>query len=183
MAESPEVTPRTFEILVVRELRKAGFEVGDVRVHRRTELPEPERGFLLEILLSLGRGGSGWRRRALVACRRQLAAVSGDAVEDVARRLADAPAEAGLLFATSDFASDALAAGAQHGIALLRLVDARSAFDAAGWGTPGHYPIWLPAHLVQLVDRDAAGQPRARLLEAGHAASLAERLAPEGGGR
>lgn len=183
MAESPEVTPRTFEILVVRELRKAGFEVGDVRVHRRTELPEPERGFLLEILLSLGRGGTGWRKRALVACRRQTAAVGGEAVEGVARRLADAPAEVGLLFATSDFAPDALAAGARHGIALLRLVDARSAFDAAGWGTPGHYPIWLPAHLVQLVDRDAAGQARARLLEAGHAQSLVERLEPEGGRR
>lgn len=183
MPESPEVTPRTFEILVVRELRKAGFEVGEVSVHRRTELPEPERGFLLELLLALGLGGTGWRKRALAACRRQTAAVGGAAVEDVSRRLADAPAEVGLLFATSDFAPDALAAGARHGIALLRLVDARSAFDAAGWGTPGHYPIWLPAHLVQLVDRDAAGQARARLLEAGHAASLVERLAPEGGGR
>ena len=55
MGELPKVTPEYFQILVVRELRKAGFEVGDVRLHRRSELPEPQRGFVLELTAPLTR--------------------------------------------------------------------------------------------------------------------------------
>jgi restriction system protein len=178
----PDVTPDSFEILVVRELRKVGLEVTDPRVHRRTELPEPQQGFLLELLVWLSR--DTWRQRALVACRRQDGAgtVEREAIDTLAGRLPEAKANVGLLFATAAFAADALAAGEEHGIALLQLVDARAAYDAGGWGDPGHYPIWLPAWLVQLVDRDpASGQARRRLLEAGRAELLTERLRSGGG--
>lgn len=178
MADRPEVTPDYFEILVVRELRKAGFEVTDPRVHRRTELPEPERGFLLELRASLRRGS--WHKRALIACRRQERAIGRESVEDVAGRLTEVEADVGFLFATAPFAPEALAAAEEREIALLRLVDARTAFDTGGWGPPGHYPAWLPAYLVELVDRDLAGQARARLLEAGAAELVMERL--KGGG-
>lgn len=173
MPELPEVTPDYFEILVVRELRKAGLEVTEPRVHRRTELPEPERGFLLELFVWLRR--NAWHKRALIACRRQLGAVGGDAIDAVASHVAEAQADVGLLFATAAFAPDCLAAADARGIALLQLVDAHTAFD-----TNGHYPAWLPAYLVQLVDCDAAGQARARLLEAGQANIILERLRAEG---
>lgn len=178
MADRPEVTPDYFEILVVRELRKAGFEVTDPRVHRRTELPEPERGFLLELRTSLRRGS--WHKRALIACRRQERAIGRESVEDVAGRLTEVEADVGFLFATAPIVPDALAAAEECEIALLHLVDARTAFDTGGWGPPGHYPAWLPAYLVELVDRDLAGQARARLLEAGAAELVMERL--KGGG-
>jgi hypothetical protein len=172
----PEVTPESFEILALRELRKAGFEVTDPRVHRRTELPEPERGFLLELRVWLRR--SGWQKRALIACRRQEGAVGRAALDDLTARLAAAKADAGLLFATAEFTPDAGAAGEEAGIALLRLVDARTAYDAGGWGDPGggHYPSWLPAYLVQIVARDPSGQMRDRLLEAGGADLIVDRL-------
>jgi hypothetical protein len=175
MTDRPTIDPEYFEILVVRELRKIGLEVTEPRVHRRTELPEPERGFLLELRLSLG------RQRALVACRRQDGPVGREAVETVAGRLGEAEADVGLLFASADFTTEAMAAAEERGIALLRLVDARTAYDTGGWGTPGHYPSWLPAYLVQVIDRDAAGQTRARLLEAGRADLVVERLRPKGG--
>jgi hypothetical protein len=178
MADRPEVTPDYFEILVVRELRKAGFEVTDPRVHRRTELPEPERGFLLELRVALSRGT--WHSRALIACRRQDGPVGREAVETAVGRLGEAQADVGLLFAAADFTAEAMAAAEEREIALLRLVDARTAFDTGGWGPPGHYPAWLPAYLVELVDRDLAGQARARLLEAGTAELVMERL--KGGG-
>lgn len=180
MVELPDVTPDYFEILVVRELRKVGLEVTDPRVHRRTELPEPERGFLLELRVSLRR--NTWQKRALIACRRQVGAVGAEAINTLALRLAEAQADVGLLFATADFTPEALAAGDERGIALLRLVDARAAFDTGGWGNPGHYPPWLPAYQVQLVDRGPApgSQARARLLEAGHANIILERLGAEG---
>jgi len=86
-----------------------------------------------------------------------------------------------LLFATADFTPEALAAGDERGIALLRLVDARAAFDTGGWGNPGHYPPWLPAYQVQVVGRGSGGQARARLLEAGQANVILERFKAEGG--
>jgi len=179
MAELPDVTPDYFEILVVRELRKAGLEVTEPRIHRRTELPEPERGFLLELLVWLRR--NGWQKRGLIACRRQVSAVGAEAINTLALHLAEAQAEVGLLFATTDFSPEALAAGGEESIALLRLVDARIAYDTGGWGTPGHYPAWLPAYQVQLVDRGPGGQARARLLEAGQATIILERFRAEGG--
>ncbi len=180
MAEPPEVTPEYFEILVVRELRKAGLEVTEPRVHRRTELPEPERGFLLELLVWLGR--NTWRKRALIACRRQVSAIGPEAIETLTPHLGEAQADVALLFATAAFTPQGLAAADERGIALLQLVDARTAFDTSGWGRGGrgHYPAWLPAYLVQLVDRDAAGQPRSRLLEAGQADIILERLRARG---
>ncbi len=88
-------------------------------------------------------------------------------IESAKRRLPEVPADVALVFATTDFDSDALAAARESGVALLRVVDGRTAYDTSGWNNPGHYPAWLPAYLAQVVDRDIAGQPRARLLEAG----------------
>jgi len=167
MADLPAVTPDYFEILVVRELRKVGFDVGAVRVHRRAELPEPEHGFVLELLVQVSR--PPWRKQALIACRRQEAAISRDVVDSLKSRLRDAAAEVALVFSTVEFSPDALTAGREAGIALLRVVDGHSVFDRSGWGPSGHYPAWLPAYLAQVVDRDSAGQVRSRLLEAGQA--------------
>ena len=165
MSDPPAVTPDYFQILVVRELRKVGFDVGAARVHRRSELPEPERGFVVELQIPLSRSGSTWR--VLAACRRQSGSVGRDVIESVKTRLPEVPADVALVFATSDFTAEAVTAAQEAGVALLRLVDGRSAFDMSGWSTPGHYPAWLPAHMAQLVDRDPAGQPRLRSLEAG----------------
>ena len=161
------MTPDRFEILVVRELRKVGFDLGQVQVHRRSELAEPESGFVLELVVSLRRPGTTWARRALVVCRDQLRPVERDVIESVKARLADAQADAALVFVTTDFSAEAIAAAEETGIVLLRVVDGRTAHD-----TGDHYPAWLPAQLAQLVDRDAAGQPRTRLLEPGQAETL-----------
>jgi len=167
MADLPVVTTDYFEILVVRELRKVGFEVDAVRIHRRAELPEPERGFVLELLALLSR--RPWRKQALIACRRQEAPIPREVVDSLKARLPDAKAEVALVFSTVEFTPDALAAGREAGVALLRVVDGHSVFDASGWGPTGHYPAWLPAYLAQVVDRNGAGQVRSRLLEAGRA--------------
>ena len=170
----PQVTTDYYEILVVRELRKVGLEVANLRIHRRTELPEPERGFLLELRAVLSR--AEWQRTGLIACRRQEGAIGPAAVASVAGRLTEARAEVALLFSTTEFTLEALGAAEKVGVGLLRLVDGRRAFDTGGWGTPGHYPAWLPAYLVEVVDRDVAGQMRYRLLEAGRSDMILDRL-------
>ena len=167
MGELPEVTPEYFRILVVRELRKAGLDVSEPNVLRRSELPEPERGFVLELAIELSRSDPPWRRRALTSCRRQEGPVRRDVIDDLATRLGAARAEVGLIFSTAEFGADALAAAREHGIALLRLVDGRRVFDTSGWGQEGHYPAWLPAYLVQVAAQDAAGLVRYQLLDAG----------------
>src|SRR5881628_707158 len=106
MSELPAVTPEYFQILVVRELRKVGFDVGTVRTHRRSELPEPEQGFVLELAAPLTRAGTTWR--ALVVCRRQASAVETEVIESAKRRLPEVPADVAIVFATADFGSDAL---------------------------------------------------------------------------
>jgi len=170
MSELPKVTPEYFQILVIRELRKAGFDVGDVRIHRRSELPEPQRGFVLELAAPLAH--AGWHKRALLACRQQDDVVTRDAVDSLKSRLGDARADVGILFATAEFHEETVAAAQQSGIALLRVIDGRKAYDGGGYGTPDHYPAWLPAHTVEVVDRDVGGQVCARLLEAGGAAMI-----------
>lgn len=167
MGELPEVTPEYFQILVVRELRKTGFELGEASVRRRAELAEPERGFVLELAIDLRTPPPAEPRRALIVCRRQEGPIRREVVDALQVALVDARADIGLLFSTAEFAPDAVRAGRDNGIALLRVVDGRLAFDPHSWGPTGHYPAWLPAYLTQVVDQDDAGQTRYRLLAAG----------------
>src|SRR5204863_513393 len=163
----PDLTPEHFEILVTRELRKIGLDVSELRTHRCSQLPEPERGYLLE-LKGVVRG-AGWQRRVLIACRRQHHAIVAADVELLREHLQEANAEAGLLFGAADFDPTALTAAQDSPLALLRVTDGRTAFDTSGWGTPGHYPAWLPAYCAQSVERDPLGQPRYQLLASGEA--------------
>jgi hypothetical protein len=164
MGAIPDITPEYYQILIIRELRKAGLDVGDPTVHRRSELPEPQRGFVLELLVSLS--GAGWRTRALLACYRQEDLVRREIVTPLPSRITAARAECGILVTTAGFDPDAIAAAEAAGILLLAVVDSRKAYDPSGWGGEGHYPAWLPAHGVQQVGRDPDGTVRLRPLAA-----------------
>jgi len=165
MDELPDLTPEHFEILVVRELRKVGLEVSELYTHRRATLPEPERGYLVELAGVVSR--APWRRRALIACRRQQASIGRAEVESLRDHVTEAGAQVGILFGTAVFEPDAVRAAQESSIALLRVTDGRTAFDTSGWGTPGHYPAWLPAYCAQAVVRDQLGELRYQLLETG----------------
>jgi hypothetical protein len=178
MLELPPLTPERFEILVVRELRKVGLEVSELHIHRRATLPEPEQGYLLELAGAVSR--PPWRRRVLIACRRQDAPIGRVEVESLRDHLKEAGTAAGILFATTTFHRDALQAAQDGALALLRVTDGRTAFDTSGWGTPGHYPAWLPAYCAQAVSRDPMGQPLYRLLEGGQGDAIVQRLQIEG---
>lgn len=165
MAEFRDLTMDRFEILVVRELRKVGLTVSDVRAHRGGRLPEPERGELLELSARLA--CPGWTRHALIACRRQDAPVDRGAVESLAMHVAEADLEGGILFAAADIEPDAWEAAQTRDVVILRVVDGRTAFDTSGWGTAGHYPAWLPAFTAQALVREPGGGFGYRMLETG----------------
>lgn len=174
MDELPELSRDIFEILVVRELRKAGLEVGELRIHRWATLPEPERGYLLELKGVLSR--APWQAGALIECRRQEVPIPLAAVAAFHAHLAEAGVETGILFGAPAFEPDAVQAADDRGLVLLRVTDGRTAFDTSGWGTPGHYPAWLPAYCAQLVGRDAFGQLQYRLLEPAQGGEIVARL-------
>jgi hypothetical protein len=176
MAEPPELTPDYFEILAVRELRKAGFEVTGLHVERQARLPPPESsGAYLRELTGLIRRAA-WQRAALIACRRQDTSIGGADVESLRDHIKQAGVAAGILFSTAVFEADALKAAEEASLALFRVTDGRTAFDTSGWGTPGHYPAWLPAYCAQVVSRDVSGQVRYRLVESGQGEVLQAQL-------
>jgi hypothetical protein len=178
MPEPPPLTPERFEILVVRELRKAGLDVSPLRVHRRATWSEPGGAYLLELTGELTR--AGWRRRVLITCRRQNTPIARADVEAVAAHVREAGVEAGVLFGTSLFDPDALKAADRRPLALLRVVDGRAAHDTTPWGSPGHAPAWLPAYCATTVYSDLVGTaPRYEVLEARHGELLQHQL---GGG-
>src|SRR5256885_11696076 len=138
MLELPDLTPEHFEILVMRELRKVGLEISELRIHRRTMLPEPDEGYLLEVKGVVR--GAGWERRVLIACRRQQRPIVAAEVELLKDHLKEADAEGGLLFAATDVDPDALTTAAAAAVALLRGTDGRTALDPPGRGTHAHQP-------------------------------------------
>src|SRR5207248_11596489 len=84
--------------------------------------------------------------------------------------------EAGVLVGAADLDPSAVTVAEDSPRALLRVTDGRTAFDMSGWGTPGHYPAWLPAYCAQSVARDPLGQARYQLLESGQASVIVDRL-------
>src|SRR5437773_535059 len=152
MLELPELTPESFEILVVRELRKVGLQVSELRIHRCSTLPDPERGYLLELKGVLGRGPE--RRPTPIACLRGRARTGPPDIEAFKDNLQEPGVEPAVRFGTAVFEPEALTAAQPAALALLRVTDGRTAFDTSGWGTPGHYPAWLPAYCAETVGRD-----------------------------
>src|SRR3989442_10567487 len=121
MLELPELTPESFEILAVRELRKVGLEVSQLRVHRRATLPEPERGYLLELKGVISR--AQWQRRILIPPRRQQAPIGRAAVEALRDHGPEAGVEAGIIFGPAAFEPDPLNALQDRPLAPLRVRD------------------------------------------------------------
>src|SRR5438105_13558589 len=129
MTELPELTPQHFEILVVRELRKVGLERSGLRIHRRATLPEPERGYLLELKGVLS--GTAGPRPALIACRRQQAPVGRAAVESLREHVKEAVGVAGVLFAAADYDPDTLTVAHEGNRALFRVTYGLCSFDTS----------------------------------------------------
>src|SRR2546429_5768907 len=106
MLELPELTPESFEILVVRELRKVGLQVSELRIHRCSTLPDPERGYLLELKGVLGRGPE--RRHTLIGCLRRQAPIGRSDIEAFKDHLQEAGVEAGGPFWSAGFGHQSL---------------------------------------------------------------------------
>ena len=160
------------EILLARELRKAGLALSAPHVRRRTALAEAEGRFvlLLEGALRIGAADAP----LLVECHARAAPVDAAQVRAL-HELAREGAARAILASTSGFTADALAAAAPSGLALLEIVDGTDAWRSAGLGA-GRPPAWFPELVAQMVEADEAGLARRTLLQAGVAPLLLDRL-------
>lgn len=169
--DHPLLAPDLFDILAVRELRKAGVDVTGSRRVRERRLSEEGDDYDLDLLVRL-RLPDG-ERAVLVGCRQRSAAVGEATIREVLDRLPEHEAGAALVFATADYTVEAIACARDEGVALLRVVDGRRYHDTGGWGVKGHYPAWLPEHMALLVSADRAGLVTHRPIAAGDWSVLA----------
>jgi hypothetical protein len=172
MERLAELTPERFEILVVRELRKAGFEVDAWRRARRARVEGSDPGDALGWTATLAARGRRWR--AWCAARRQARACTADDVAETDAQRAEAGAEVALLFAACELEDAAVARARALGVALFRVLDGRTAFREAGWDAGPEPPAWWPAHVAALVEPAPGAGWRIRLLEAGRVEPVVE---------
>jgi len=171
MGDPRHVRPDELEILVARELRKAGVELSPPRVLSRHALSPKDAG---EYVVELGTliTDRGVAREALIECRNESRAVGVDVVQALQARLlarTDANRETplGLMFATSGYEADAVRAAKAAGIALLAISDGRAAFLRSQWAMGSQPPAWVPEYMAEVVDLDPAGSVRHQLLVTG----------------
>lgn len=161
------------EILVARELRKAGIEPIGLRRADRGGTAEGEAEWSVDLAGRLEAYGRRWS--ALIECRNRSDAVRAGDVAALRARADAAGARSALLFATCDFDGEAVQRADELRIALLRVVDAYPALLAAGMVQPGSLPAWVPELTVELVSRDGDGVRR-QLLEADQPERVLEQL-------
>lgn len=140
------------EILVSRELRKAGLALSGLHVRRRTPLAEPEGRWTM---LLEGRLRVGERDAALlVECHDRAAPLGAERVRAFAEEARAARAERALMVATSGFAAAAAGEAGALGIVLLAIADGLTAWRSSPWGS-GRPPAWFPEHVGMLVTEQA----------------------------
>ncbi len=150
------------EILVARELRRAGIEPSGLRRRRGSYEPSGD-GWRFELAGALEAYGSRWS--ACVSCRNTAGRLGAADVDDARLRADHAHARSALLFTTGSFDADAIERAHGLRVALFEIVDAQPALLAAGLIQPGPLPAWVPEFTAELITRDDRGVRR-RLLEA-----------------
>ena len=168
------ISPAQFELLVERELRKAGFEPGRTRrLDSGHDDSDGEGGYVLRFAVTLTAGGA--RHSAVVECRREDASPPAGEVRALAVAAQSAAAHALLFFTATDISAEARSEAETAGVAVLRVIDGRSAFQA--YITGERAPAWLPEHAAQLLTRAVDGGISWRLLDE----ASAPLLVPPGG--
>lgn len=157
MSDPRNISGDALEILVTRELRKAGVEPLACRRHW---VHTGETEFEFDLTGRLRAYEHSWT--ALIGCSNRGSLVSPAAVEAVRERADEARCASALLCTTTDIAREAVERAGELRVALLQVVDAQQALVQVGVVQPGPLPAWLPEFALQLVTtRDAA-----QLLEA-----------------
>ncbi len=151
MSAPHAITADAFEILVHRELRKAGIE--PARLQRRDWTPAGTT-FRFDLIGLVSAYDHRWR--VLIECRNRSEPLQAAEIDATRHRAHAAGASSALVFATSEIGTDALPRAAALRIAVLRVVDAQRALAAAGLVAGSQIPAWVPEFIAQLVWQEGA---------------------------
>jgi hypothetical protein len=162
MTEPRAITADACEILVTRELRKAGVEPIGLRRRAPPSSAVGEHIFQFDLLGKLRAYDQRWS--VLIECRNTMHSIGAADVDLLRTRARTANAASSILCTTSEYQNDALQRAGEHGTLLLRVVDAQSVFVAAGMIAPGQLPSWLPEFTLEIVS--ARPRMQHRLIEA-----------------
>lgn len=190
MGDPKRVRPDELEILVARELRKAGVTLSKLAVVTRNALSPKDPGeYSVELGAVIGDGGA--LREALIECRNEIAPTGATAVQaldarrraqpagDGPARLLDPPSapptveaphaepRLAIMFSMSGYEPAAVREARSLGIVLLAIADGPAAFRRSQWAVGAQPPAWVPEYMAELVDLDPAGAVRYRMLVSG----------------
>ena len=179
MGDPRSLLPHEVEIVVVRELRKAGLEPTTVKVQDRTESKGGGGDYVVELGCGLRIGDA--ERSVLIQCRNERAMATSALVEALHAKLAEVKARHAMMFSTAGFEPNAIRSARTLGIPLFTVADGKTAFARSPWGMAGDPPAWVPEYMAELVDLDVVGQPRHELLAAGAAKRILDRFASSAG--
>ena len=190
MGDPRRVRPDELEILVARELRKAGVRLSRLAVLTRNVLSSKDAGeYSVEFGAVIGDGDV--LREALIECRNEIAPIGVTAVQALdarrrARPAGDGPARLldppsvtppieapnaeprlAIMVSMSGYESEAVREAKSLGIALLAIADGPAAFRRSQWAVGAQPPAWVPEYMAELVDLDPAGAVRYQMLVSG----------------
>jgi hypothetical protein len=177
LSDPQQLAPDQFGIVVLRELRKAGFDASPLRRERRSSLAGEEDAYRIDYQLSLAGPDADAPFEVLVECRRQAAPVGKSDVESLRVRTEENEIESAMFFATSGYSKEGAMHARVHGIALFRVADGRAAWTRSAWGGPTA-PSWIPEFMLELAGLGPAGDVRYDLILAGHAGKVLARIVP-----
>jgi hypothetical protein len=190
MGDPRHVRPDEVEILVARELRKAGVELSRLRVVARRPGVPPDDGSTYVIELDGVTPAAEAPRAVLVEFRNQATAVDVTGVRallernpmppdaDAPKRLQPRPAPPPpaasvsdaaapplrVMFSTSGFEAAAAREALSLGVRLLRVADGPAAFRRSQWAVGEQPPAWVPEYMAEAVDLGPGGEVRYQLL-------------------
>jgi hypothetical protein len=175
MSEPHSITPGMCEILVARELRRAGIEPIGLR-RRAGAIAERDGGCSFDLIGRLEAYGRRWR--ALIGCRITADPVEADHVGVLRRRADEAHASSALFFATAAFLPGAARRAEELRVALLRIVSTQQAMPYAATTETGSLPAWTPEYTVEIVSAQHSDGVHAQQIQPGDAEQILEHLRP-----
>ena len=197
MGDPRRVRPDELEILVARELRKAGVMLSSLVMTRNVESSKDAGEYSIDFGAILGDRDAP--REALIECRNESAPVGAAAVQALDARRRARPADDGpvrlmspptatvaveaphaerelaIMFSMSGYEPEAVREARSSGIVLLAIADGPAAFRRSQWAVGAQPPAWVPEYMAELVDLDPAGAVRHQMLVSGKAALILPR--------
>lgn len=165
------------EILITRELRKAGLHVSKLKARPPARVPEGnDDEWTMEIAGVLQMEGAA--RRILVECRSERQPTRADAVRHLVATLAENEAQHGMLFVTSGYEVAAAREARAHGVPLLVVADGKAAFARSQGGMAGQPPSWVPEYMSEVVDLAVTGELRHYLVVSDQPNLIFDRFQP-----